>query len=158
MLTETDVSVIYSVTEDPITKPMLRTTDKNVKKEAVEVFKLIQSYMGDRKTKLTQSQLALEITIKGWSVGPDLRDETFIQICRQTTENKKEDSLQRGWELMAILLNFFPPTQKFYSYLEGYISRHIDPKYDLENFSLAAGATPSGIRYTDIIDDEHYNH
>jgi hypothetical protein len=46
--------------------------------------------MGDRKTKLTQSQLALEITIKGWSVGPDLRDETFIQICRQTTENKKE--------------------------------------------------------------------
>ena len=36
---------------------------------------------------------------------------------------------------MAILLNFFPPTHKFYSYLEGYISRHIDPKYDLENVS-----------------------
>jgi len=36
---------------------------------------------------------------------------------------------------MAILLSFFPPTQKFYGYLEGYISRHIDPKYDLENVS-----------------------
>jgi len=69
---------------------MLRTNDKNTKKEAVEVFKLIQSYMGDRKTKLTQSQLALEITSKGWTLGPDLRDEIFIQICRQTTENKKE--------------------------------------------------------------------
>ncbi|XP_053384441.1 rho GTPase-activating protein 39-like isoform X3 [Mercenaria mercenaria] len=122
--------------KDPITKPMLRTADKNVKKEAVEVFKLIQSYMGDRKTKLTQSQLALEITTKGWTMGPDLRDEIFIQICRQTTDNRKEDSLQRGWELMAILLNFFPPTHKFYSYLEGYISRHIDPKYDLENVPI----------------------
>lgn len=76
--------------QDPITKPMLRTNDKNTKKEAVEVFKLIQMYMGDRKTKLTQSQLALEITTKGWTLGPDLRDEIFIQICRQTTENKKE--------------------------------------------------------------------
>lgn len=76
--------------QDPITKPMLRTNDKNTKKEAVEMFKLIQMYMGDRKTKLTQSQLALEITSKGWTMGPDLRDEIFIQICRQTTENKKE--------------------------------------------------------------------
>jgi len=46
--------------------------------------------MGDRKTKLSQSAIALEITGKGWTLGPDLRDETFIQICRQTTENKKE--------------------------------------------------------------------
>ena len=36
---------------------------------------------------------------------------------------------------MAVLLNFFPPTHKFYSYLEGYISRHMDPQYDLENVS-----------------------
>ncbi|XP_052800787.1 rho GTPase-activating protein 39-like isoform X2 [Mya arenaria] len=144
--------------KDLITKPMLRTNDKNCKKEAVEVFKLIQAYMGDRKTKLTQSQLALEITSKGWMLGPDLRDEILIQICRQTTENKKEDSLQRGWELMAILLNFFPPTLKFYNYLEGYIGKHIDPKYDLENFSLARWCKTHGIRYTDIIDDEHYNH
>jgi len=69
---------------------MLRTNDKNTKKEAVEVFRLIQAYMGDRKTKLSQSAIALEITGKGWTLGPDLRDETFIQICRQTTENKKE--------------------------------------------------------------------
>ncbi|XP_052240509.1 rho GTPase-activating protein 39-like isoform X4 [Dreissena polymorpha] len=144
--------------KDPISKPMLRTNDKNTKTEAVAVFKLIQMYMGDRKTRLGQSQLALDITTKGWTVGPDLRDEICIQICRQTTENKKEDSLQRGWELLAIILNFFPPTMKFYNYLDGYISRHIDPKYDLENFSLARWCKTHGIRYTDIIDDEHYNH
>ena len=47
-------------------------------------------YMGDRKTKMTQSTIALEIAAKGWTLGADLRDEIYIQICRQTTDNKKE--------------------------------------------------------------------
>ncbi|XP_029634196.1 uncharacterized protein LOC115209795 isoform X3 [Octopus sinensis] len=116
--------------KDPIQKPMLRTNDKAVKREACEVFKLIQMYMGDRKPKSTPLQVALEITVKGWTM-PSLRDEIFIQLCRQTTENRKEASLQRGWELLAICLSFFPPSLKFYSYLEGYISRHLDPTCDL---------------------------
>jgi hypothetical protein len=42
----------------------------------------------------------------------------------------------RGWELMAICLNFFPPSMKFHSYLEGYICRHLDPMFDTENVSI----------------------
>ena len=68
---------------------MIRTMDKMVKKEAPEVFKLLQMYMGDRKSKFTQQQLALDICTKGWSMA-GLRDEIYIQLCRQTTENKKE--------------------------------------------------------------------
>ena len=30
------------------------------------------------------------------------------------------------WELLVICLNFFPPSAKFYNYLEGYIARHAD--------------------------------
>jgi hypothetical protein len=72
-----------------IQKPMIRTTDKSVKKEAVEVFKLIQSYMGDRKAKAAPNQVALDIVIKGWGC-VELRDEIYIQLCRQTTENPRE--------------------------------------------------------------------
>nr|XP_023655868.1 rho GTPase-activating protein 39 [Paramormyrops kingsleyae] len=114
---------------EPIKKPMIVTSDRTVKKEAVEIFKLIQMYMGDRRTKLEPLSVALEIVVRGWSC-QGLRDELYIQLCRQTTENFRYDSLERGWELMAICLAFFPPTPKFHSYLEGYIYRHMDPLND----------------------------
>ncbi|XP_015209707.1 rho GTPase-activating protein 39 isoform X2 [Lepisosteus oculatus] len=114
---------------ESIKKPMIMTTDRGVKKEAVEIFKLIQMYMGDRRAKTDPLNVALEIVVKGWSC-QGLRDELYIQLCRQTTENFRYDSLERGWELMAICLDFFPPTPKFHSYLEGYIYRHMDPLND----------------------------
>lgn len=69
------------------------------------------------------------MVVRGWS-NQGLRDELYIQLCRQTTENFRYDSLERGWELMAICLAFFPPTPHFHSYLEGYICRHMDPLND----------------------------
>ncbi|XP_052559741.1 rho GTPase-activating protein 39 isoform X1 [Tympanuchus pallidicinctus] len=114
---------------ESIKKPMIMTNDRNVKKEACEIFKLIQMYMGDRRAKTDQLNVALEIATKGWSM-QGLRDELYIQLCRQTTENFRYESLARGWELMAICLAFFPPTPKFHSYLEGYIYRHMDPVND----------------------------
>lgn len=116
---------------DPIRKPMIMTTDKSVKKDAREVFKLIQIYMGDRKAKagMTLDGVALDITTHGWSK-PLLRDELYIQTCRQTTDNPRRESLRRGLELLAICLAFFPPSVKFYPYLEGYVNRHRDDSFD----------------------------
>lgn len=70
-----------------------------------------------------------QVVVRGWS-NQGLRDELYIQLCRQTTENFRYDSLERGWELMAICLAFFPPTPRFHTYLEGYICRHMDPLND----------------------------
>ncbi|XP_022094956.1 uncharacterized protein LOC110981596 isoform X2 [Acanthaster planci] len=121
---------MLSFTKDPIRKPMLLTRDKVVKKEAVDVFKLIQCYMGDRALKnLTHESVSLDLVRRGWTV-EGLRDEMYIQVCRQTTANYVDDSLRRGWELMAIFLNFFPPSIRFFSYLEGYIYKHLTGDFD----------------------------
>ncbi|KAK2512619.1 Arhgap39 [Columba guinea] len=127
---------------ESIKKPMIMTNDRNVKKEACEIFKLIQMYMGDRRAKTDQLNVALEIATKGWSM-QGLRDELYIQLCRQTTENFRYESLARGWELMAICLAFFPPTPKFHSYLEGYIYRHMDPVNDTK---VGAGWVRGGVQ------------
>ena len=75
--------------QDVIQKPMVRTESKLVKKESPELFRLVQTYMGDRKGKDCPGMVALDVLNKGWSQ-PELRDEIYIQICRQTTRNPRE--------------------------------------------------------------------
>ena len=107
--------------------------------------------MGDRKCKpgMTCNSVALELCNYAWNK-PALRDELYLHICRQTTENPRKcvlvasvsifnffihfcfmqicrDSLRRGWELLAVCLYFFPPSPKLEPYLDGYINRHRDP-------------------------------
>ncbi|XP_031759883.1 rho GTPase-activating protein 39 isoform X2 [Xenopus tropicalis] len=133
------IANMLSWSSESIKKPMIMTSDRNVKKEACEIFKLIQMYMGDRRAKSDQLSVALEIATKGWSM-QGLRDELYIQLCRQTTENFRYESLALGWELMTICLAFFPPTPKFHSYLEGYIYRHMDPVNDTKGVAISTYA------------------
>ncbi|UYV67332.1 ARHGAP39 [Cordylochernes scorpioides] len=106
---------------------MILTTEKGLKRDACEMFRLVQAYMGDRKLKSGQTTeaIALDITTRGWAKSP-LRDEIYIQICRQTTDNPRRESVLLGWELIAICVYFFPPSEKFQPYLESYIRRHVD--------------------------------
>lgn len=92
---------LLSWSKDTLTKPLLRSLDKVLKKEAPELFRLIQIYMGDKKSKQNASlNTCLDLTIKGWSL-PSIRDELYLQLVKQTTYNQNAESLQRGWELMG---------------------------------------------------------
>lgn len=138
-----------------IQKPLIKTNNKNLKREACEIFKLIQIYMGDRKltsnyfgsdsakpirnlfsflktnsesntTKgsnqaTQQDMVCLEIIKKGWT-HTHLRDELFLQLIKQTTQNKNKDSFLFGWQLLAVCLSFFPPSHKLYPLLKDYIN------------------------------------
>uniref|UniRef100_A0A8B9CNE5 Rho GTPase-activating protein 39 n=1 Tax=Anser brachyrhynchus TaxID=132585 RepID=A0A8B9CNE5_9AVES len=119
------ISNMLSWNGSSIKKPMLITSNRAIKKEACEMFKLVQSYMGDRQTRMDRNHVALVTVTKCWSM-QGLRDELYIQLIRQTTDNTCYRSLAWGWELMAISLAFFSPSPKFQSYLEGYIYRHLD--------------------------------
>ncbi|XP_042318095.1 rho GTPase-activating protein 39-like isoform X2 [Sceloporus undulatus] len=112
-----------------IKKPMLITSNHTIKKEACEMFKLVQIYMGDRQARMDREHVALITITKCWSI-QGLRDELYIQLIRQTTDNMCYRSLAWGWELMAISLAFFSPSPKFQSYLEGYIYRHLSQVND----------------------------
>lgn len=123
---------ILSWTKDPIPRPMLNVVEgeKLLKREACNLFRLVQVYMGDRKANvgMTLDGVATEIVNTVFSK-PPLRDELYVQICRQTTENPRKESLRRGWELMAVCLAFVPPSATFEPVLEGYMNRHRDPNF-----------------------------
>ncbi|XP_077385093.1 rho GTPase-activating protein 39 isoform X2 [Festucalex cinctus] len=112
-----------------IKKPMLVTSNRAVRKEACEMFKLVQAYMGDRPSRLDRRHCALLVVTKCWDM-QGLRDELYVQLVRQTTGNASPRSLAAGWELMAVSLAFFSPSPKFRCYLEGYIQRHTEPTSD----------------------------
>ncbi|XP_075428660.1 rho GTPase-activating protein 39-like [Ascaphus truei] len=124
------ISNMLSWNGGSIKKPMLITSNRVIKKEACEMFKLVQVYMGDRQARMDRNHVALVMVTKCWSM-QGLRDELYMQLVRQTTNNMGYRSLAWGWELIAISLGFFSPSPKFQSYLEGYIYRHLDEVNDL---------------------------
>ncbi|KAH8312783.1 hypothetical protein KR044_012940, partial [Drosophila immigrans] len=122
---------MLSWTAEAIGRPMLALSrDKADKKTAIELFKLVQIYMGDRKARVGMNLNSVAIDIITASLPQQqLRDELYVQLCRQTTENPKRESLIRGWELMAICLSFVPPSPTFQPTLLNYVNRHRDPSF-----------------------------
>ncbi|KAM5134993.1 rho GTPase-activating protein 39-like isoform 2-T2 [Mantella aurantiaca] len=123
------ISNMLSWNGGSIKKPMLITSNRVIKKEACEMFKLVQIYMGDRQARSDKNEVALVLVTKCWTL-QGLRDELYMQLVRQTTNNMSYKSLSLGWELIAISLGFFSPSPKFQSYLEGYIYRHLEDASD----------------------------
>uniref|UniRef100_A0A1I8MH79 Rho GTPase-activating protein 39 n=1 Tax=Musca domestica TaxID=7370 RepID=A0A1I8MH79_MUSDO len=128
---KSSVRDMLSWTAEAISRPMLALSrDKNDKKNAIEMFKLVQIYMGDRKARAGMSLNSVAIDIISIALPQQqLRDELYVQLCRQTTENPKRDSLIRGWELMAVCLSFVPPSPTFQPTLLNYVNRHRDPTF-----------------------------
>jgi Rho GTPase-activating protein 39 len=128
---KSSVRDMLSFTSEAISKPMLSIArDKMGKKMAIDQFKLVQIYMGDRKARIGMSLNSVAMDIITQTVANSwLRDELYVQLSRQTTENPKRESLIRGWELMAICLSFVPPSPTFQPALLGYMNRHRDPSF-----------------------------
>jgi hypothetical protein len=178
----------------PLQKPLIKTKNKLIKKEACELFKLIQEYMGDKNSSLSSSSInmalyqnqsnrtnstatttptttsnseiklfnqnfflnsksnennlnhntsnskqvnnqdfiCLEIIRKGWQYA-QLRDELYLQLVKQTTLNLNPKSFLIGWQLIAICLTFFPPSQKLYPFFFDYINYHSSLSLSLNN-------------------------
>ncbi|CAD6184487.1 unnamed protein product [Caenorhabditis auriculariae] len=111
----------------PITMP----ENRPLKRELPALFKSIQGYMGDRKSKSNPDQLALnfcELAIKR----PDLGDEAIALLMQQLSNNERNDSLKRGWELLTILLAFLLPTELIAEKLNDFLEKNSDPIFDRE--------------------------
>ncbi|CAG9560291.1 unnamed protein product [Danaus chrysippus] len=122
---------MLSWTSSSISAPMVGAEwDKTHKKAAIDLFRLVQIYMGDRKARpgMTLNSVAQDI-LHATFTNEKLRDELYVQLCRQTTENPLRDSLLRGWELLAVCLSFVPPSPAFQPALTNYVNRHRDPAF-----------------------------
>lgn len=141
-------------TKNGIKQPMIATllNDNELKEEAINCFKLIQIYCGDREMKSSDlsrtstlnenlsSTLTDSLTIDRDSFqskdiafrlidctivrGNHMKDEIMVQLCRQTTDNPNEKSELAGLQLLTICLYYFTSSNKFSPYLLSFLSNH----------------------------------
>ena len=88
-------------------------TDKN--KLAMGIFKALLGYMGDKQMQYPAT-LAQDVLKQGVEI-PELRDEIYIQMMKQLTQNQVAASILKGWQLMCMCTSTFPPTTSFENFL-----------------------------------------
>ncbi|RWS28024.1 rho GTPase-activating protein 39-like protein [Leptotrombidium deliense] len=116
-------------TKNSIKQPMIATLlslGNEMKQDAIQCFKLIQEYCGDRENLEKKDSLLIihELITKCVMKGVCLRDEIFVQLCRQTTSNPSDESCRKGLQLIAICLFYFGPSSKFAPYLTSFLMKH----------------------------------
>jgi len=115
---------LLSFKKSLIKKAMLKQ-NRELDDEAVQTFKNIMSYMGDRKSSKPPLEHAKKM-LRNLMIAPSgLRDEAFMQLCKQTTNNPTADSTARGWELMSFFLATFPPSKNLKSFLLAHFDKAI---------------------------------
>ncbi|KAK0425008.1 hypothetical protein QR680_008977 [Steinernema hermaphroditum] len=126
-----------SWSKDSIKHPISKNLDKSLKKDALALFKLIQSYMGDRKAKSAADKVAVSICEQALQK-PELADELFAQLTKQLTENERSDSLRKGWELLAITLSFVSPkSEDAKQSLLSFVEMHSDSLLDTPEVAVS---------------------
>lgn len=98
--------------------------------------------MGDRHYTNT-SNLGVEVCVnalqEAW-----LRDEVYMQLIKQLTDNDNSDSVKQGWNLMCVCLRTFAPSSEFENYLEMWLkkqAKHPDEMIHLLHPTIYDGKT-----------------
>lgn len=73
-----------------------------------------------------RDETAFELVVKGCSRSA-LRDEIFVQLARQLTENPNSQSVEWGLVLISLLLSYFSPSSKFVPFFLSFLENHPHP-------------------------------
>jgi len=128
--------------------------DPAAKKHATRIFKNILGYMGDRQYSYP-ILLAQEVTRCGLECA-SVRDEIYCQLVKQLIDNPGKASVSRGWNLMALCLSTFPPSDEFENFLELFLrTNHQERNVKKLHKIVYRGARNAPIAVEDIEQIQH---
>lgn len=108
-----------------IKKP-LTNLPSSLNEMAVQLFKNLVSYMGDRRSSKKQNLHILKHTKLTMSSPEELKDEAYLQVIKQITNNPNDESKEKGWTFLAIMSSLYPPSAELYYGLIKYLLNLID--------------------------------
>ena len=122
---------IMSWQNSEINEPLLKM-EKDLYEIPKQMFRNLLGYMLDRKSSkkpLSHARKFLKITMN--NSNKIIKDEAYVQILKQLRNNKKYESLIRGWKFLAIISSVFVPTEKIYNLILNYLFFQMQNNTDL---------------------------
>lgn len=106
---------------EPLPAPLLRSSGAMFHSKALKCFALIQRFSEDRCLTIDHG---LETAQKLLQMGlrhPEIKDEIYLQLFKQTRGNSDASSRQQLWMLFEVVAATMPPSKEFVSLLSHYI-------------------------------------
>jgi hypothetical protein len=133
---------------EPLRQPLLCLADKSSGRTALEMFKVILSYTGAGGAPPPapkQGVALLRQFVKTGADVPELRDELYFQLIKQTRANRQPECARRTWELFLVLATFVPSTRtseaEVRAHLQAEGQRRGAPAADIAQFTAIRYAT-----------------
>ncbi|GMH65788.1 hypothetical protein TL16_g04280 [Triparma laevis f. inornata] len=98
--------------KNELIKTSLLQLPPDLASEALQTFRNVTGYMGDRGSSKEPLGHVTKILSSLMLAPEQLRDEVYCQICKQVNNNPDQVSTVRGWQLMVIMLSSFPPSTR----------------------------------------------
>ena len=111
------VEQIMTWQKKEINNSLLRMENEFDKQTSIQMFRNLLSYMKDRESSKEPLSHAYKFIRMVKNSNPIVKDEAYLQVYKQLTNNKSRESLMRGWKMMAILSCCFIPNNKDIYYL-----------------------------------------
>merc|ERR1712176_1029132 len=93
---------MLSSSKEPI-KHALTKVPPDLEAVAVKHFRDLQAAMGDRPVSMIEMQGARAAVMQTVLAQPRLRDEIYVQVMKQLTENPSDRSTLLGFQLLHVL-------------------------------------------------------
>jgi hypothetical protein len=123
----------------PLKKPLLQNVAKRAKRAAVQCFKHILSYTGADPTSKPSGPMAALKLVQAIMESPELRDEVYFQLIKQTRNNPRPDCCLRTWDLFLIVATLCPSSRESENWVKSHLARyakHSDAKVaDIAQFA-----------------------
>ena len=98
---------------------------------ALQLFKNLQSYMGDRKSSKTPIKHVMKYIRLTINNSEEIKDEAYCQVIKQITDHPSQERALKGWNLLAIMASCFAPSVLLYKailyYLRDIIRNNTNP-------------------------------
>ena len=88
---------------------------------ALQLFKNLMSYMGDRSSSKNPQLHVIKHTRLAMKSPEEVKDEAYLQVIKQITRNPNPNRTMRGWNFFAIMASCYPPSMDLYHALIHYL-------------------------------------